>query len=69
MNEKARKVSKLLGGIFRNALFIFIGLRACDIIVWDWYWVLSPLLLSYVLYFLCTILIGGITMKLMNEKE
>ncbi len=53
------------GGIgFAGVLtLLFIGLKLCEVITWSWWWVLSPLWISfglYVLLFTVTLAAGAV---------
>lgn len=60
-----KQISKVIGGIVKffdsYLTLLFLTLRACDVIDWPWYWVLSPLLLSLCVFVLSCLLVGGIT--------
>ena len=50
------------GGIgFTGILtIVFVILKLCKVITWSWWWVLSPLWISWVLLFLLGIIIGTV---------
>ena len=37
---------------------VFIILKLCKVITWSWWWVLSPLWISWVMLFIIGILVG-----------
>ncbi len=45
-------------GFFQALTLLFIGLKLTDQIDWSWFWVLSPLLLGFVLVVLGAFLIA-----------
>ena len=51
MNSKkfGNGCAKVLSAISRCTTTVFISLRACDVIDWNWYWVLSPFLITAIL--------------------
>ena len=48
-----KPIGKAIGTILRFLTYLFITLRACDAINWAWYIVLSPVLISYLIWALC----------------
>lgn len=48
--------------IFWNAakllIYVFLALRACGVVSWPWYVVLSPLLVAAVLWLLCAVVVA-----------
>ena len=48
---------------------LFCALRACDIISWKWYWIMSPIFISWGLGVLFLALAGVITMSLLKSKK
>jgi len=61
------------GGIgFAGALtIVFIGLKLANIITWSWWWVLSPLWISFLLGVVILIIVGAIffLITIHEEKE
>ena len=60
----AKKSKGIAGKIIRvlttYLTLLFLTLRACDVIDWPWYWVLSPLLLTLCILLLSCVLLGTI---------
>lgn len=52
----AKKVLELLQTVF-------LVLRACDVVSWSWYVVLSPLLTSTALWVLCAVICGVVAVS------
>lgn len=42
-------------------LILFIGLKLCSVITWSWWWVLSPLWISFGLVLVVAITVGVIS--------
>ena len=42
MKTTAERAGSCLGAIARLMTIVFVTLRACDVITWEWYWILSP---------------------------
>ena len=48
MKESAAKaLGQLVGTSAKLLTLLFLALRACDVIDWPWYWVLSPTLAGF----------------------
>lgn len=54
--------STIVGYISSFLTMLFITLRACDIINWNWYWVMSPFLIPLSISIICVCVVGIITM-------
>ena len=56
------KKESIIPGFVKNVVWllqtVFLVLRACDVVSWSWYVVLSPLLTSAALCLLCTVICG-----------
>lgn len=50
-------------GIFGIVQIVFIILKLCGLINWNWFWVLSPMII-YIILFLLVLLIVGIVIKI-----
>lgn len=48
---------------------LFCVLRACDVITWKWYWVISPLIASYAIGIIALIVAGVIAISLVKNKD
>lgn len=35
-------LGKIVGGLGKGLTILFCVLRACDVIQWEWYWVMTP---------------------------
>jgi len=57
MSEKVESVN---GGIGFPGLLtvLFIGLKLCKVIDWSWWWVLSPLWISFGIFVVIILVIG-----------
>lgn len=61
MSKKQSDASSVGGGVLGRALskisdfltILFCALRACGVIDWSWFWVMSPTFFSWVLVFVC----------------
>lgn len=57
MSEKS-----IIPGIVKNVVWllqtVFLVLRACDVVSWSWYVVLSPMLTTAALWLLCAVICG-----------
>lgn len=62
-----KKIGKNCGTVISDiskwTTLVFLTLRACDIIDWAWYWVLSPSLIAIVLGILGLALAGAAATK------
>ncbi len=62
MAKKAGEISaKTIRFLTTHLTLLFLALRACDVIQWPWYWVLSPLVLNLCVYVLSCLLVGCVT--------
>ena len=65
MNKKQSGASGV-GGAIGSALkdvcyfltILFCALRACGVITWSWFWVMSPIFFSWVLALVCLGIVG-----------
>lgn len=48
---------------------VFCALRACDVITWKWYWVLSPIFASEIMGIIALLIAGAVAIKVVNEKD
>lgn len=48
---------------------LFCVLRACDVITWKWYWVMSPLFVSEILGIIALIVAGVIAINIVKDKN
>ena len=50
-------------------LVLFIGLKLCNVIAWSWWWVLSPLLLPWVLFAFAWFIIAIMSFLLLGGRN
>lgn len=48
---------------------LFCALRACDVITWKWYWVMSPLFASEIIGIIALIVAGAIAVNIVKDKD
>lgn len=53
MNSNNHRVGLSLGDVL---LVVFIILKLCKVINWSWFWVLSPLWISLIIYIIIVII-------------
>lgn len=58
MNKTKLRIPKVVKKVLDLLQIVFIVLRACDVVSWPWYVVLSPLLTSAALLVLCAVICG-----------
>ena len=58
MNKTKLSIPKVVKNVLDLLQIVFIVLRACDVVSWPWYVVLSPLLTSAALWVLCAVICG-----------
>jgi fatty acid desaturase len=63
------KVGEILGKILKTVTMVFIALRACDVIVWPWFWVLSPMLLAWAIAVLCFLFVGAAAAVVLSSEN
>lgn len=51
MNSKklAKGCGNIVSAISKWTTLVFLALRACDVIDWEWYWILSPSLIAVIM--------------------
>lgn len=49
---------------------VFIVLKLCNVIAWSWWWVLSPIIISFGIWFLIAVVVVAtlILSALINER-
>ncbi len=57
VTETLHNLSKLIHTMLHLCQFVFVVLRACDIIAWPWYKVLLPLFVSVGFWLFCVLII------------
>ena len=55
------KIGKSTKEVCNFLTILFCSLRACGVINWKWYWVMSPIFVSWILVLISLILMGCIT--------
>lgn len=53
-----KKWSNVVKNLLNYATIVLIALRACDVIEWPWYAVLSPILAKFALFLVASIVVG-----------
>lgn len=53
----------VISSISKWTTLVFLALRACDVIDWAWYWVLSPSLIALIMGILGLALAGAAVAK------
>ena len=50
---------------------LFCVLQACDIIDWKWYWIMSPMFITWAITLVCTaiVLIAGYAVSHSNKRS
>ena len=70
MENKAIRYS--INGVAPNlCLFLtmlFCALRACDVATWNWYWVISPILISKIIG-IVSMIVSGVFMAVSLIKD
>ena len=59
-------IGSILKDICQLLTILFCVLRACDVIEWSWFWVMSPIFFSWALALVCLSVVGiiaGVAMK------
>lgn len=61
MNSKkfAKGCGNIVSAISKWTTLVFLVLRACDVINWEWYWILSPSLIAGIMGILGLALAGA----------
>ena len=64
------ELAELIDGLTKLLTVVFCALRACDVITWKWYWVLSPMIISELIGLLALIVAGAAAIALVKaDKE
>lgn len=59
-------VGSIVKDICQFLTILFCVLRACDVIKWSWFWVMSPIFFSWAIALVCLSVVGiiaGVAMK------
>ena len=59
-----KKTTIEIGSFWQNLTLIFITLKLCGVITWNWFWVLSPMIGGIIL-----VIIASICVLLMRKIE
>lgn len=70
-NEKS--IGSELGEALRDTSYfltmLFCVLRACDIIHWGWFWIMSPIFFSWAIAIVMVLVAGAITLAVLKEED
>lgn len=73
MRNENKSVGASLGKAGHNLCYfltmLFCVLRACDVITWKWYWVMSPLFVSELISIIALIVGGAIAVSIVKDKD
>ena len=73
MRNENKSVGASLGKAVHNLCYfltmLFCALRACDVITWKWYWVMSPLFASEIIGIIALIVAGAIAVSIVKDKD
>ena len=68
-----KDVGKSFGESLHDLCYIltmlFCALRACDIITWKWYWVMSPIFISEIIGVIFLIIAGVIAVSIVKDSD
>jgi len=62
----AKGCGNIVSAISKWTTLVFLALRACDVINWEWYWILSPSLIAVIMGILGLALAGAASV---NDNE
>jgi len=72
MKNENKNVGASLGRASRDLSFtltmLFCALRACDVIAWKWYWVVSPLIASEIIGIIALVFAGALAISILKDK-
>ena len=73
MRKENKSVGASLGKAVHDLCYfltmLFCALRACDVITWKWYWVMSPLFASEIIGIIALIVAGAIAVSIVKDKD
>ena len=73
MRNENKSVGASLGKAVHDLCYfltmLFCALRACDVITWKWYWVMSPLFASEIIGIIALIVAGAIAVSIVKNKD
>lgn len=58
-----------LANLSRFLTMLFCVLRACDVIDWQWYWVISPTIIAWAIAFVMFALAGILTVVVSQGED
>lgn len=67
--SKPARLSKFIDSFCLRLCLVFCVLRACGVIHWAWYWVLTPLVISELLVLCGLMILGVAACKMLTEEE
>lgn len=71
MSKKKESVGSYLGSSIKETCWfltiLFCALRACNIITWSWFWVMSPIFFSWALALVCLGVAGLIAIVALKD--
>lgn len=73
MNKNKKSAGTSWGEVVRDTLYfltiLFTALRACDIINWNWFWIMSPVFFSWIIGIGALALAGLATIAILSKKD
>lgn len=73
MRNENKSVGASLGKAVHDLCYfltmLLCVLRACDVITWKWYWVMSPLFVSELIGIIALIVAGAIAVSIVKDKD
>lgn len=70
--KKENSIGAELGSSIKDTCnfltILFCALRACGIIHWSWFWIMSPIFFSWVLTVILIIIAGLLSLALLDEN-
>lgn len=71
--EKKKKIGKGIGEAIRKTSYfltiLFTVLRACQIIKWSWFWIMSPIFISWMAALATVVFLGLVATVAWSEEE
>ena len=65
MKGKAKSIGSAIGTLMREICYlltiVFCVLRACDVIDWNWFWIMSPIFITFIIAVVIWVIVGLIT--------
>ncbi len=73
MKSVKESISTKIDNAIRNfcnfLTILFCVLRACDVITWEWYWVMSPYFVCWMIGVILLIVAGALTTAAVADKD